>query len=59
MSAARHRGTNFQPLEVQALLQACLTHRVEEFRRAGKCTGPLFYDIQREMAERGAFPRVR
>uniref|UniRef100_A0A1Q3EZF6 Putative zinc finger and scan domain-containing protein 12 n=1 Tax=Culex tarsalis TaxID=7177 RepID=A0A1Q3EZF6_CULTA len=55
MSGSHRRGTNLQPLEIQALLKACLKHKVEEFRRAGKAIGPLFYDIQREMA-RGDFP---
>lgn len=52
----RRRGYNFHPLEVQALLKACLTYRVEEFRQAGKTTGHLFYDIQQEMAKYGDFP---
>uniref|UniRef100_A0A1Q3F039 C2H2-type domain-containing protein n=1 Tax=Culex tarsalis TaxID=7177 RepID=A0A1Q3F039_CULTA len=52
----RRRSNNFQPLEVQALLKACLAYKVEEFRQAGKSTGHLFYDIQQEMAKHGNFP---
>lgn len=50
------RSNNFHPLEIQALLKACLTYKVEEYRQANKSTGHLFYDIQQEMAKYGEFP---
>uniref|UniRef100_A0A8D8KY22 Myoneurin n=1 Tax=Culex pipiens TaxID=7175 RepID=A0A8D8KY22_CULPI len=50
------RSNNFLPLEIKALLKACLTYKVEEYRQANKSTGHLFYDIQQEMAKYGEFP---
>lgn len=56
MTEHRRRGKNVQPLEIQALLKACITYRIEDLRQQKKPVGHLYSGIQQEMCKYGEFP---